>query len=74
MVEEKKGMRPIWYFVGWVLFIIGGLVILGGIYDILFPRPGHTVLRELHPSLWWGLIIAVIGIVFVFKNKNRIIK
>ena len=38
-MPEEKGMRPIWYFVGWGLLIIGGMLILAGIYILFFPYP-----------------------------------
>ena len=53
-------MRPIWYFVGWGLLIIGGMLILAGIYVLFFPIPGASVLEELHPNLWWGALIAIV--------------
>lgn len=73
MSEENKVMKPIWYFVGWVLSIIGCLVSLAGIYGLLFPGPSYSVLSELHPNLWWGIVMVVVGIIFIHKNKNKII-
>lgn len=70
MTKEEKGMRPIWYFVGWILFLIGALVVMSGIYSLFYPVPSKTVLQELHPNLWWGGLMVVFGLIFIFKNKG----
>lgn len=72
-MAEEKGMRPIWYFVGWVLLIIGGLLILAGIYGLFFPIPSASVLGELHPNLWWGALISIVGLIFIIRNKDIIL-
>lgn len=49
----------IWFFVG-VLMLACGLIIFGqGIYE--FSHPGITVLANLHPAFWWGMVMVVFG-------------
>jgi hypothetical protein len=52
--EQEKGMRPIWYFVGRLLFIIDLLVIIAGGLNLYFPPPSTSVVGTTHPDLWWG--------------------
>jgi amino acid transporter len=68
--EQEKGMRPIWYFVGWLLFIIGILVIIAGILNLFFPPPSTSVVGTTHPDLWWGAIIALFGAIYLWKHSG----
>jgi len=42
-------MRPIWYFVGLLLTIIGVMILGAGVYDLFFPPARQTILAEMHP-------------------------
>ncbi|MGK9475286.1 hypothetical protein [Melioribacter sp. OK-6-Me] len=64
-------MKPIWYFVGLILLIMGGIIFLNGIYQALHPESVKTVLKETHPSLWWGAVMIIFGAVMFFKTKNQ---
>lgn len=63
-------MKPIWFFVGLILLIMGGIIVLTGIYFIINPSADKKVLSSLHPDLWWGAIMVVVGLIYVIKNKN----
>jgi uncharacterized membrane protein len=63
-------MKPIWYFVGLILSVIGFIILLTGIYLVISPSPSKPVLGELHPDIWWGAIMVVVGVVFILKNRN----
>lgn len=67
--KEQKKMKPIWYFVGLVLLSMGTLVFLTGIYLLAFGIPHKTVLGGLHPNVWWGFIMVVVGVIFFLKNR-----
>jgi len=58
---SEHGMKPIWYFVGLMLLIMGVLIFVAGIYQFLNPPPVPTVLAETHPSIWWGAFMALFG-------------
>ncbi|HKJ68681.1 MAG TPA: sodium/solute symporter [bacterium] len=73
MVQENNtdaGMKPIWYFVGWVLLIMGAIIAVTGIYYLIVPTSGDTVLAELRPNLWWGGIMVLAGLIFLWRNKG----
>lgn len=69
MTTEEKGMRPIWFFVGLILTCIGGLIAVTG-FVRLFTHTANTPLSNLHPDLWWGLLMVVIGLIFVWFTRN----
>lgn len=61
---ERRHMLPVWFFVGVILLIYGVLIFSTGVYEL--SHPPSTVLAELHPAVWWGLMLAVIGGVYVY--------
>jgi len=67
---EEQGMKPIWHFVGLLMSIMGVLLIGAGIYYWYNPSQSDTVLRELHPNLWWGAIMLAFGAVLLWLNKG----
>ena len=69
MTEQK--MKPIWYFVGLILLIIGCIIFLTGIYQLINPPLEKTVLAETHPDIWWGIVIAVFGGIMFFKTRKE---
>lgn len=64
-------MKPIWYFVGLILFITGSIVVISGILAVINPPAVKTVLFETHPELWWGALMMIVGAIYVWKNKNK---
>ena len=74
MSEQRKDsahqMRPIWFFVGELLIIIGLIVALTGLWELHSPPAHKPVLWELHTGIWWGLIIAFFGGVLFFANRK----
>lgn len=63
-------MKPIWYFVGLILSIIGLIILLTGIYMLVSPTQNKPVLGELHPDIWWGAIMLIVGVFFILRNRN----
>ncbi len=60
-------MLPIWFFVGLMLTVLGAMISAMGIHYIFTPQT-RTVLAHLNPSLWWGLIILVAGLLFLIPS------
>ena len=63
-------MKPIWYFVGLILSVIGLIILLTGIYLLVSPSQSKPVLGELHPDIWWGAIMLIVGVFFILRNRN----
>jgi len=69
MNPPEKPMKPIWFFVGLMLIVMGGLVLAAGIMELFRPI-GRTTLSLLRPNLWWGGLMIVCGIFFFVKNRQ----
>jgi hypothetical protein len=67
---SEHAMKPIWYFVGLILLIIGLLIMLTGIYELFNPPAVKTVLGETHPDIWWGAIMTVFGLGMYLKTRK----
>jgi len=68
---SDTGMKPIWYFVGLMLFTMGTLIFIAGIYGLVNPTEGTTVLAETHPRVWWGAIMAAFGGLLYWKTRKQ---
>ena len=66
----ENEMKPIWYFVGLILLIIGVLIMLTGIYQLIHPPEVKTVLGETHPDVWWGAIMTLFGLGMYLKTRK----
>jgi hypothetical protein len=63
-------MKPIWYYVGWVLILIGSLVLASGIYYLFVPMDFDVELRGMNISVWWGLILILGGTTLMLFNRK----
>lgn len=64
---STEQMLSIWFFVG-VLTFCSGLIIFGeGIYE--FWHPPSTVLANLHPAFWWGMLMTAFGGFYVLRFR-----
>ena len=72
MNEEVTRMKPIWYFVGWVLIIIGVLVFAAGIYYFYVPIKFNVELRGMHIGIWWGLVLILGGALLTYFNRKPV--
>jgi hypothetical protein len=65
MSETKKPIA-IWYFIGLLLTVYGVLVLGAGLYDLLAGVKRDTVLAEVHIGVWWGILLLIVGLVYVY--------
>jgi hypothetical protein len=66
-----RGLVSIWFFIG-VLLTLYGILILGtGLYELVSPPEHQAVLANLHPSIWWGALLLVIGLVYFIRFYPR---
>ncbi len=71
MASEEKEMKSIWYLVGLMLLAMGAVITVSGAYHLFGPSESNTVLAELHPDFWWGLLMLVVGMIFYLGGRNR---
>jgi hypothetical protein len=68
---HKGVLVPVWFFVGLLLAIYGVLIFASGIVE--WSRPAKTVLADVHAPVWWGALLAIIGIGYsiTFRPRRR---
>jgi hypothetical protein len=68
---DKHVITPVWFFVGLLLAVYGVLIFASGLAE--WSQPSKTVLSELHAPVWWGALLAIIGIVYTvtFRPGQR---
>jgi hypothetical protein len=62
-----KGGISIWFFIGVSLVVDGVLITGAGIREVLHPPANPVVLYALHANVWWGAILAAVGLLYCFK-------
>jgi hypothetical protein len=73
----SKTTQPIsiWYFIGLLLTVYGVLITGAGIYDYMAGVQRDTVHAELHAGIWWGALLLVLGLIYVyFFSPKRLLK
>ena len=68
---QGPGFLSIWFFIGLLLTVYGVLITATGIYELAVPPANPPVLAGLHASIWWGLILLAIGLVYLIKFFPR---
>jgi hypothetical protein len=66
----KYRMLPVWFFIGIILTLYGVMIFAEGVYDL--SHPTGTVLENLHPAVWWGIIMTAVGLIFTLKNRRPV--
>jgi len=62
-------MLSIWFFVG-VLALVYGVVLLAyGAWAWFSGNEAPTVLNNLHPTFWWGLLMTLFGGFYTLKYR-----
>jgi hypothetical protein len=60
----------IWFFIGVLLVVYGGMVMFYGIYEWMTGNyPAGVQLTNLHTPVWWGALLFVIGLLYVVKFR-----
>lgn len=62
----------IWFFVGVSLLVNGVLVLQAGIREAVNPPAQQVVLFQLHASIWWGAILAVLGLLYCLRFRPEL--
>jgi len=67
-------MISIWFFIG-VSLLFNGLLIMGaGLYELQRPTVHQVVLYSAHAPIWWGGLLALIGLIYcvVYRPKKAV--
>jgi hypothetical protein len=75
-MTEKRDVETaelsIWFFCGILMLAYGLILVVTGITEIHNPPP--TVLAELQPTLWWGVLMTLFGSFYTirFRPKHKL--
>jgi hypothetical protein len=62
----------IWFFAG-VLFLVYGVIITAeGFWELAHPPAHPPVLFNLHPSIWWGGMMGIAGLIYTIRFWPRV--
>ena len=64
---DSKNILSIWLVVGISLLVNGVLILGAGLYELAYPPVNKVVLYEYHASIWWGAILAVLGLIYTIR-------
>ncbi|MGH9405530.1 MAG: hypothetical protein ACRD3D_06805 [Terriglobia bacterium] len=62
--SPKSVPLPVWFFVGIIFVVYGVIIFITGLLELHHP-PSTVLAGELHPTIWWGAVIAGLGVLFV---------
>jgi hypothetical protein len=51
----------IWFFVGMMMLLYGIVLLPYGAWAWFSNHEANTVLHDLHPTFWWGVLITAFG-------------
>jgi hypothetical protein len=61
------GFISIWFFIGVLLTIYGVLITATGLWELVSPPASPPVLFNLHSSIWWGIVLLIIGLIYFIR-------
>jgi hypothetical protein len=64
-------MLSIWFFVGIMTLAYGAVLLPYGAWEWFGGHEAPTVLHQLHPTFWWGLLLTVFGGFYTLKFRPR---
>ncbi|MFZ0304338.1 MAG: hypothetical protein WAL75_16730 [Terracidiphilus sp.] len=60
----------IWFFIGVLLVIYGFLILGAGLTEwATSTYPAGVELNQLHAPVWWGSLLAILGLLYVIKFR-----
>jgi len=64
-------LLSIWFFVGGLMLIYGVVLTPYGAWEWFCGHEAPTVLNNLHPTFWWGLLMTVFGAFYTIRFRPR---
>lgn len=68
-MSEGKHSLSVWLFIGTLLLIYGVLILGAGMYALFHPPEQKTVLANLHPQIWWGALLIILGAIYTWTFR-----
>jgi hypothetical protein len=70
--EIESAELSIWFFCGILMLTYGVVLVIQGILELHNPPPNEVLLpwlQSLHPTLWWGALLTVIGAFYSLRFR-----
>lgn len=58
---------PVWFFIGILLSVQGLLIFTYGLFELATGLDSAVQLSELHAPVWWGAMLALLGLFYVVR-------
>jgi hypothetical protein len=65
----KEHHLSIWFIIGLQLVALGAIILVASIYGIFVPPENPVMFENLHPGVYEGAIILVLGIFYTVKFR-----
>jgi hypothetical protein len=69
MPSERHHILSVWFFTGVLLLIYGCLILASGLAE--WSSPPETALANLHAPVWWGGLMALVGLFYTLAFRPR---
>ncbi len=56
----------IWFFIGVMLTIYGGMILGYGLYELTLPQ---MAVANYHASVWWGALLLALGLFYGLRFR-----
>lgn len=66
-MHEEEGFS-IWFFVGIMLSVYGPIILIANIPGWSSGNTPHVVLEQLHAGIWWGIVLTLLGALFLYLH------
>lgn len=66
-MHEEHGLS-IWFFAGGMLTIYGIIILIANIPGLSTNQNPHVALEELQAGLWWGILLTLLGALFLYLH------
>jgi hypothetical protein len=64
---SREHMLPVWFFIGILLSIYGIIIFFTALGD--WSQPSGAILSQLHPGLWGGIVLMLVGGFYVLRFR-----
>jgi hypothetical protein len=64
-------MLSIWFFVGIMTLAYGLVLFPYGAWEWFTGHEANTVLNNLHPTFWWGMLLTLFGAFYTLRYRPR---
>jgi len=53
---------------------MGAIITVSAVYSLVNPPSQSKIFSHLHPDLWWGILMLVVGLLFAILNRRSVVR